>query len=254
MIRIDEEKGIVIIDDSFGFKEYKIGTPEAFRILSKLWLRSGWDAKYIWSFTWLGRPIIQLPDDMFRIQEVIYRIKPDVIAETGIAHGGSFVFYASLCKAMGKGRVISIDIEIRPHNRKAIEEHELFKYGTFFEGNSIDEKIVSGVHKEVATGERCIVILDSKHTKEHVLGELNAYSDLVALDSYIIAQDGWKQWLVGAPRTEPDWYWNNPKVAAEEFARTHNDFIIEEPTFPFNEGVITERVTACPNAFLRRIK
>src|SRR4030042_1568933 len=137
MIKVDEKNGLVIVEDDKGSSTYDIGSPEAFYILSKIWLRSGWDVKHIYTFTWLGRPIIQLPEDMFRIQEVIYRIKPDVIIETGIAHGGSFVFYASLCKAIGRGRVISIDIEIRPHNRKAIEEHELFEYATLVEGNSI---------------------------------------------------------------------------------------------------------------------
>jgi len=254
MIKIDEKNGLVIVEDNGSSKTYEIGSPEAFYILSKLWLRSSWDTKYIYSFTWLGRPIIQFPEDMFRIQEVIYRIKPDVIIETGIAHGGSFVFYASLCKAIGRGRVISIDIEIRPHNRKAIEEHELFEYGTFIEGDSVNEQIVNRVKAMVKPGERVFVVLDSNHSKQHVLGELNAYSDLVAVDSYIVACDGIMESLVGAPRSHEDWFWNNPKAAAEEFARTHDNFIIEEPEFPFNEGLITERVTYWPNAFLRRTK
>lgn len=254
MITIDEKDGIVIVDDYPNFKTYDIGSPEAFSILSKLWLRSGWDAKYIWSFTWLGRPIIQLPDDMFRIQEVIYRIKPDVIIETGIAHGGSFVFYATLCKAMNKGRVISIDIDIRTHNRKAIEEHELFKYGTFIEGDSVDEKIVNRVKALVKPREQVFIVLDSNHAKQHVLAELNAYSDLVSLDSYIVACDGIMETLVGAPRSNEDWGWNNPKVAAEEFLKTHDNFVIDEPVFPFNEGRITKRVTYWPNAFLKCVK
>jgi cephalosporin hydroxylase len=254
MIKVDEKNGLVIVEDDKGLSTYDIGSPEAFHILSKIWLRSGWDVKHIYSFTWLGRPIIQLPEDMLRIQEVIYRIKPDVIIETGIAHGGSSVFYASLCKAIGRGRVISIDIEIRPHNRIAIEEHELFGYVTLVEGNSIDEQIVNRVKKMVKPGERVFVVLDSNHSKQHVLGELNAYSNLVSVDSYIVACDGIMESLVGAPRTKEDWSWNNPKAAAEEFARTHDNFVIEEPKFPFNEGLITERVTYWPNAFLRRTK
>ncbi len=250
MIRIDEENGWIFMDG----RKLGIGTPEAFRILSKLWLRSGWDTKYIYSFTWLGRPIIQLPEDMFRIQEVIYKVKPDVIIETGVAHGGSLVFYASLCKAIGKGKVISVDVEIRLHNRKAIEEHELFGLATLIEGSSIDNAIVDKVRALVKPGEQCLVVLDSKHTRDHVLAELNAYSGLVAVGSYIIVQDGWKEWLVGAPRTEPDWGWNNPKAAIEEFVKTHDDFVVDEPVFAFNEGQITDRVTACPKAFLKRIR
>lgn len=254
MIKVDEKNGLVIVESEKGISTYDIGSPEAFRILSKIWLRSGWDVKHIYSFTWLGRPIIQLPEDMLRIQEVIYRIKPDVIIETGIAHGGSSIFYASLCKAIGRGKVISIDIEIRPHNRKAIEEHELFKYVTLVEGNSIDEQIVNRVKAMVKPGEHVFVVLDSNHSKQHVLGELYAYSDLVTVDSYIVACDGIMESLVGAPRSNEDWSWNNPKAAAEEFVKTHDNFIIEEPQFRFNEGLITERVTYWPNAFLRRIK
>ena len=254
MIKVDGKNGLVIVEDEKGVSTYGIGSPEAFHILSKIWLRSGWDVKHIYTFTWLGRPIIQLPEDMFRIQEVIYSIKPDVIIETGIAHGGSFVFYASLCKAIGRGRVISVDIEIRPHNRKAIEEHELFEYVTLVEGSSVDEQIVNRVKSLVNPGERVFVVLDSNHTRQHVLGELNAYSNLVSVDSYIVACDGIMEYLVGAPRTKEDWSWNNPKAAAEEFARTHDNFVIEEPKFPFNEGLITERVTYWPNAFLRRTK
>jgi cephalosporin hydroxylase len=253
-IVIDIKNGQVTVEDEEGNLTYGIGSQKAFSIISKAWLRCGWDTKYVYSFTWLGRPIIQLPEDMFRVQEVIYKIKPDVIIETGIAHGGSLVFYASLCKAMGRGRVIGIDIEIRPHNRKAIEEHELFKYITIVEGNSVDEQTVNCVKAMVKPTERGFIVLDSNHSKQHVLSELNTYSDLVAVDSYIVACDGIMESLVGAPRTNEDWSWNNPKAAAEEFVKTHDNFIIEEPEFRFNEGLITERVTYWLSAFLRRIK
>ncbi len=253
MIIIDSDKVII----TKGNKEkitYDIGSREAFSILSRLWLRAGWDTKYVYSFTWLGRPIIELPEDMFRVQEIIYRIRPDFIIETGIAHGGSLVFYAGLCKAMNQGRVIGVDIEIRPHNRKAIEEHELFEYITLVEGDSVDEKIVNTVKAMGKPGERGFVVLDSNHSKQHVLGELNAYSDLVAIDSYIVACDGIMESLAGVPRSSEDWAWNNPKAAAEEFVRNRDNFIIEEPEFRFNEGLVTERVTYWPSAFLRRIK
>lgn len=251
---IDIEKSRVTVENEEGVTTCSIGTQEAFSAISRAWLRSGWDTKYVYSFTWMGRPIIQLPEDMMRVQEVIYRVKPDVIIETGVAHGGSLVFYATLCKAMGRGRVIGIDIEIRPHNRKAIEEHELFEYITLVEGNSIDELIVNSVKAMMKPGERGFVILDSNHSKRHVLAELNAYSDLVAIDSYIVACDGIIEGLVGAPRSSEDWSWNNPKSAAKEFVKTNDNFIIEEPEFHFNEGLITERVTYWPSAFLRRIK
>ena len=254
MIKFDEKNDLLIVEEDEGVKTHEIGSPEAFRIISKLWLRSGWDTKYVYSFSWLGRPTIQLPEDMIRIQEVIYRIKPDVIIETGIAHGGSLVFYASLCKAMDCGRIIGVDIEIRPHNRKAIEAHELFEYITLIEGNSIDEHVVNTVKSLVNCQEKVFIVLDSNHTKQHVFEELQAYSDLVSVGSYIVACDGIMENLVGAPRSSDDWSWNNPKAAAQEFVNTHRNFIIEDPELPFNEGSITERVTYWPGAFLKRIK
>lgn len=234
-------------------EEYGIGTPEAFRILSKLWLRSGWDTKYVYSFTWLGRPIIQLPEDLIRLQEVIYRVKPDVIVETGVAHGGSLIFHASLCNAMAKGRVIGVDVEIRPYNRSAIESHELHSYITLIEGDSIATSIVEQVKTQVKPGETAMVLLDSNHSKAHVLAELNAYAPLVTPGSYIVAMDGIMEEVVGAPRTHPDWSWNNPRQAALEFVGAHPEFTIEEPAFLFNESDIAERVTYWPSAFLKRV-
>lgn len=253
MIIINLEKNQIIVEDEKGKITYGIGTQEAFSVISKVWLRCGWDNKYVYSFTWMGRPIIQLPEDMFRIQEVIYSVKPDVIIETGVAHGGSLIFYASLCKAMGRGRVIGVDIEIRPYNRKAIEMHELFEYITLVEGNSIDKQIVERVKSMVKQGERTLVMLDSNHSKQHVLDELKMYSDIVSVGSYIVAADGIMEKLVGAPRSNPDWIWNNPKAAVEDFINTHDNFALEEPQFPFNEGNINERITYWPGAWLKRV-
>jgi cephalosporin hydroxylase len=250
MIQIDEKEGIVTFEN----KQHEIGSPEAFKIISDAWIRSGWDAKYVYSFAWMGRPIIQLPEDMVRTQEVIYTIQPDVIIETGVAHGGSLIFYASLCKAMGKGRIIGIDIEIRPHNRKAIEDHLLFPYITLIEGSSIDNDIVKEVETNISKGDTIMVLLDSNHTYDHVLAELRAYSKMVTVGSYIVATDGIMENVVGAPRTNPDWITNNPKKALEQFVKENDSFVIDEPAFPFNEGVITDRVTYWPSAFLKRVK
>ena len=149
-------------------------------MITRAWLRAGWDTKYVYGFSWLGRPVIQLPEDILRIQEVIYDIKPDVIVETGVAHGGSLIFYASLCTAIGKGRVIGIDIEIRPHNRAAIEEHVLSPLISLVEGSSIDAEIVQSVKDEIGSAET-VLVLDSNHSKDHVLAELEAYSSMVTL-------------------------------------------------------------------------
>ena len=150
-----------------------------FEELSKLWVKVGWNQKHVYTFSWLGRPIIQLPDDMIRIQEVLERIRPDVILESGIAHGGSLVYYASLCRLLGRGRVVGIDIEIRSHNRTAIEAHPLFDLITLIEGSSVDPQTVAAATAEIADGETVLVILDSNHTAEHVRAELEAYAPLV---------------------------------------------------------------------------
>ena len=253
MISIDLEKGLVKVEDGHRSDEHPLSSPEAFSLISQVWLRAGWDTKYVYSFTWLGRPIIQLPEDMVRLQEVIFSVQPDVIVETGIAHGGSLVFYASLCKAMEKGRVVGVDIEIRPHNRKALEEHFLSPLITLIEGSSTAPETVERVRAEIRPGEKVIVLLDSNHTKEHVLAELNAYAPLVSRGSYIVAMDGIMEQVVGAPRTQPDWTWNNPRRAALAFVESNPDFVIEEPPFLFNEGQVTERVTYWPAGFIKRV-
>jgi len=250
-VRIKDDQITLNIDGTE--RTFSLGTPEAFMLLSKLWLRSGWDTKYVYSFTWMGRPIIQLPEDMLRIQEIIYRVKPDVLIETGIAHGGSLAFYASLFKAMNKGRVIGIDIEIRPHNRQAIEAHEMYDYITMFEGSSIDKTVVGQVRDNLKSS-RGLVVLDSNHTRAHVLTELRMYAEFVAIGSYIVVCDGIMQDLVGAPRTKQEWAIDNPQSAVKDFLAERDDFILEEPVFPFNEGQIIERVTYWPNSFLRRIR
>lgn len=250
---ISIEGDVVTVADELGERRLGIGTPEAFAVLSAAWLRSGWDTKYVYGFSWLGRPIIQLPEDLMRIQEVIYRVKPDFIVETGVAHGGSLVFYASLCRAMQRGRVIGVDIEIRPHNRSAIESHELSDEISLVEGSSVAPEIVARVRSMIPAGATVLVMLDSNHTKAHVAAELSAYAPMVSVGSYIVAADGIMQQVAGAPRTEADWSWNNPLSAVQEFLARRDDFVAEEPAFPFNEGLIRERVTYWPGAFLKRV-
>jgi cephalosporin hydroxylase len=244
----DEQAGLIRHEG----REISLSSAEAFDLISRGWIRAGWDTKYVYGFSWLGRPIIQLPEDMLRIQEVIYDVKPDVIVETGVAHGGSLIFYASLCTAIGKGRVIGIDIEIRSHNRAAIEGHRLSPLISLVEGSSVDSHIVQSVASQIGSAETVLVLLDSNHLKDHVLAELEAYSSLVSLGSYIVACDGIMQQVVGAPRTSEDWSWNNPISAVQEFIATHPEFECVEPIWPFNESLIKDRVTYWPKAFLRK--
>lgn len=250
---IDTETATLVATDSDGDREFPLYSPEAFRLLSNQWVNVGWELKYTYSFTWFGRPIIQLPEDIIRIQELIYRLRPDVIVETGVAHGGSLMLYASLFEAMGAGRVIGVDIEIRPHNRAAIESHEMAHRITLVEGDSSAADTVEQVRKLVGDAERVLVLLDSNHTRDHVLAELRAYAPLVTPGSYLVSTDGLMQDLVDVPRGNPNWLTDNPQEAARLFAAENPDFVIEQPPLAFNEGQVTEPVTHWPCAYLRRI-
>lgn len=251
-ISIDTEKQIISeIKDGFG-RDINLYSTEAFEILSQLWLKVGWNQKHIYTFTWLGRPIIQLPEDVLRAQEVVYRLRPDVIIETGIAHGGSLILWASLCKVMGKGRVIGIDIEIRPHNRTAIEAHELFNWISLIEGGSTDAEIVKKVKSMIKPDETVLILLDSNHTKQHVLAELEAYHELVTSGSYIVATDGIMKDIHDVPRGKAEWLKDNPSDAALEFASSHPEFTVEQPDWLFNESELTQGITHWPQAWLRR--
>lgn len=249
---IDTVTGTLTEEGEGTRREIDLYSPESFRLLSRQWLNVGWDLKYSYGFTWLGVPIIQLPEDLLLIQEIIWRLRPDVIIETGFAHGGSAVFYAGLCKCLGKGRVISIDVEIRPRNRAAVESHVLSPWITLIEGDSVAAATGEKVGRLIEPGETVLVILDSKHTRDHVLQELELYSRFVTPGSYLVAADGYMEYLADLPRGEPGWKNDNPKKAAEEFAARRPDFSIVDPGFLFNEGEIDFRVTYWPAAFLQR--
>jgi cephalosporin hydroxylase len=228
---------------------------EAFELLSDFWLKLSWVQKYSYTFTWMGRPIIQHPEDLVRLQEAIYFLKPDVIIETGIAHGGSLVLSASLMKAIGHGRtVIGVDIEIRPHNRSALEAHELFSMLRLIEGDSTAPDIVAQAASHVRPGDTVLVILDSNHSREHVRRELEAYHRLVTRGSYIVATDGIMQDLWDAPRGEPAWKSDNPAQAARDFVASHPDFVIEAPAWRFNESSLQRPITGWPDAWIKRLR
>jgi len=227
--------------------------PQAFELISNEWIKVGWSCKHTYTFTWLGRPVIQLPEDLLRVQEVIYRLQPDVIVETGVAHGGSLIFYASLCRLLGKGRIIGVDVEIRPHNRAAIEGHPLAQSITLIEGDAVAAETVARVRALVKPGETVLVLLDSNHSREHVLRELEAYSPLVTPGSYIVATDGLMRDLTDVPRGDPGWAHDNPAEAAAEFAREHPAFVLEQPRWLFNESDLTRPVTHWPGAWLRKV-
>jgi cephalosporin hydroxylase len=226
---------------------------EAFRVLSDLWLKVGWNQKYTYTYSWLGVPVIQLPEDVMRYQEAVFSLKPDVIIETGVAHGGSAILSASLCKLIGKGRVIAIDIEIRPHNRKRIEAHPLFDLITLIEGSSTAPEVVAQVRSLIKPGETVMVVLDSDHSYGHVMSELQSYAPLVTPGSWIIATDGVMRDLEDVPRGKIGWRTDNPANAANDFAKANPSFRLQEPAWPFNESTLKGNITHWPDAWLRRV-
>jgi cephalosporin hydroxylase len=253
-ISIDTELATLTVTKDGHEETLSLYGKRAFEILTSEWVRLGWNQKYVYTFSWMGRPVIQLPEDMIRIQEVIYRLRPDVIIETGVAHGGSLIFYASLLKAMGlPSKVVGVDIEIRPHNRAAIESHELSGMITLIEGSSTSDEVMAQVAREVSPGQTVLVILDSNHSYAHVREELRRYSPLVSVGSYIVATDGVMREVASTPRGQPSWVTDNPSQAALDFVAGDARFVIEQPPWPFNESALTDNITHWPQAWIKRV-
>ena len=220
------------------------------RELSLRWLQLSGKHRYTYNFSWMGRPVIQLPTDMMALQEIIWRVKPDLIVETGIAHGGSLVFSASMLELLGgNGSVIGIDIDIRKHNRDEIERHPMSKRITLLEGSSSSDAVVSDVKRLARGRERVMVILDSSHTHDHVLLELKLYSPLVSKNSYVVVLD---TAIEDVPADYfPDRPWgkgNNPKTAVWEFLRGNDRFEIDRDI----EAKLL--ITVAPDGYLKCVK
>jgi len=200
--------------------------------LTKSWIENSARYEYSYNFTWLGRPIIQYPQDIIALQEIIWKVKPDLIIETGIAHGGSLIFSASILELIGHGKVLGIDIEIRKHNRTAIKKHPLSKRITVIQGSSIDKNVVKKVHDFAQDSNRVLLILDSNHTHKHVLAEMRSYSHLVTKGSYMIVFDtvieDVSEELFRGKFKRPWGKGNNPKTAVQEFLKSNNRFIIDK--------------------------
>jgi cephalosporin hydroxylase len=252
-LTIDTDAQTLRLEHAGVLETIPLYSKRAFELLSDQWSKVGWNQKYTYTFTWMGVPVVQLPEDMIRLQEVLWRLQPDVIIECGVAHGGGVVYYASLCKAMGKGRVIGVELEFRGDHRTKIESHPLASLITLAEGSSVDPAIVKRVKGMIRPGESVLVILDSNHSKAHVAAELEAYHDAVTVGSYIVATDGSMEFLADVPRAGKDWKENNPAVAAREFAARHPSFVFDPPKPVWSESELTETITHWPDAWLKRI-
>lgn len=217
---------------------------------SKAFIENTIRTKYSYNFSWMGRPIIQYPQDIIAMQEIIWNVKPDLIIETGIAHGGSLIFYASMLELLGgDGKVLGIDIDIREHNRREIEKHPMFKRITMIEGSSVDKTVVETVRKYAQGKKRVLVCLDSLHTHDHVLQELEAYSSLVTIGSYCVVFDTIVEDLPDEFSADRPWgKGNNPKTAIWEFLKQNDRFVIDKKI----ENKLL--ITVAPNGYLKCVK
>ena len=257
------------MDENFDLeRRLRIGQFAQDGVLNSLahdWVFESMKRKYLYNFDWLGRPLIQYPQDMVAIQEIIWSIKPTLIIETGIAHGGSLILSASMlalldyCEAIESGtpidpsdskrKVVGIDIEIREHNRSAIECHPMGSKVEMIEGSSTDQRVINQV-AEISKGHTSVlVLLDSNHTHEHVLGELKAYANLVSVGSYCVVFDTFVEDMPAGYFLDRPWdKGNSPRTAVVEFLKDHSEFVVDESIQ--NKLLIT----VAPGGFLRRIE
>lgn len=233
----------------------RLGGDEDLRKFSRSWQLRAEEYKYVYNFSWLGRPIIQLPQDVFALQELIWAVQPDLIIETGIARGGSLIFSASMlelnasCGGPAQAEVLGIDIEIRPHNREALEAHPLFKRISMIEGSSISADVVLAASTKASKHNRVMVFLDSNHTHRHVLAELQAYAPLVSVGSYCVVFDtAIEEQPIELFSDRPWGPGNSPKTAVHEFLESNESFEIDRS--------ISDKlsITVAPDGYLRRIK
>ena len=211
---------LITIRTDDGPREVDIYTPEGFEVVADLFTRSGWQRKLSYEVTWLGIPIIQLPEDIVMVQELVWKLRPDVIVESGVAHGGALILYASILELLGRGRVIGVDIEIRKYNRLAIESHPMARRITLIEGSSTEPTTVAAVRDLVAQGQRTMVMLD-------------LFDEVMPM-------------VADAPNGQPTWTADNPLEAVRDFLSAHPEFEIDRSY---------ERLTTtyCRSGFLRRV-
>jgi len=236
----------ITIQNSDFDKSVDLYSNEGIELISNLWIKLCTQYKLTHEITWLGVPIIQLSEDIIMMQELIWKVRPDVIIECGLAHGGSALFYASIFELIGKGLVIGVDNDIRKYNEIAIKNHPLSHRVNLIEGSSISHQVINKIKRLTNKLKKIMVVLDSNHSKEHVLKELELYQDIVTPGSYLVAMDGAQEWVSDIPNGKPEWKENNPLAAINEFLKKTKNFKVDEHYSRL-------KVTANPNGFLKKI-
>lgn len=239
IISVTSEKGEV--------REAALYSPEGLKLATELWIKSSFHHKIMYEPTWLGVPIIQYPNDMVLMQELIWKLRPDVVVETGVAHGGSAVLYASILELIGKGKVIGVDIEIRRHNRLAINSHPLSRRIELVEGSSTAPEMIDEVRSRIQTRGEVLVVLDSNHSYDHVISEMELYKEFISPGGYMVVMDGVQEMLSDTPSGNKEWKHNNPFAAIREFLSRH-------PNWEEDSYYIRTHITCNPSGFLRRKK
>lgn len=251
-------------DDEVKARIETLAGAHTLKALSNAWMLHSGELKWSYNFSWLGRPAIQFPNDAWAMQELVWRVRPDLIIESGIAHGGSLVFYAhmlatlDLCEAVEQGapfdprhsrrQVLGLDIDIRAHNREAIERHPMAGWIRMIEGSSVAPETIAQVHAIAAGHQRVLVSLDSNHCHDHVLAELEAYAPLVGPGSYCVVFDTILEDMPAALCVDRPWApGNSPKTAVREFLKTHPEFEIDRS---LSDKL---QITVAPEGFLRRV-
>ncbi len=242
---LDNDTNTLTLCEKGTSRELPLYSRDAFDLVSREWVRIGWAVRYYFTFRWLGRPVLQLPDDLIRLQEAVASLRPDVVIETGVYDGGSILFHATLCEALGKGRVVGIDISVSQDTRVALQQHALAHRIDLIEGDSAAPETVAAARARIPEGASVMVILDSHHTRIHVARELEAYAPMVTGGSCIVVTDGIMRNLTDVPGGDPSWAEDNPATAALEFAAAHPEFEMRQRAWPAN-------VTYWPDAWLWR--
>ena len=250
---IDTDAGTLAVEEAGKQSvSHELYGREAFAHISRQWVRAGWSLRYYHGFTWMGLPVLQLPDDLVRLQEVFWEVRPSLVIETGVFQGGSLLFHASLCKALGQGRVVGVDIDMPASLRETLALRDVGSLITLIQGDSASPEVLRQIEALRKPDETSLVLLDSDHSREHVRRELEAFAPIVTEGSYLIAADTIMRDLADVPGGEPSWVEDSPASAVDAFLADHPEFERVTHSPPAGLDDLPEAVSYWGGGWLRR--